>query len=86
MMKREGSVRTLEIIKECADAARSAWNRQRKQWKLNSLSELQTLSKALADTSAALQAVSAAVERSASLGTFCWTRNSKHRIAVLLPE
>lgn len=42
--------------------------------------------KALADTSAALQAVSAAVERSASLGTFCWTRNSKHRIAVLLPE
>lgn len=47
-----------------------------KQWKLNSLSELQTLSKALADTSAALQVVSAAVERSASLGTF-WLKSTR---------
>lgn len=46
------------------------------EWKLNSLSELQTLSKALADTSAALQVVSAAVERSASLGTF-WLKSTR---------
>ena len=84
MMKREGSVRTLEIIKECADTSGGCTISLEQVG--NSLSELQTLSKALADTSAALQAVSAAVERSASLGTFCWTRNSKHRIAVLLPE
>ena len=75
MMKREGSVRTLEIIK-AQEGTRSAWNRRREQWKLNSLSELQTLSKALADTSAALQAVSAAVERSASLGTF-WLKSTR---------
>lgn len=79
MMKREGSVRTLEIIKECAETAggyKISLEQAERAMETNSLSELQTLSKALADTSAALQAVSAAVERSASLGTF-WLKSTR---------
>lgn len=69
MMKREGSVRTLEIIKECADTAGGCTISLEQAERAMEIEQLERIA-------AALQAVSAAVERSASLGTF-WLKSTR---------